>query len=694
MNRVEKLLFSKRSPLRRALLEDASREDRLRLLPDIARDMRRAGLLSADDEAEVVAWGKRPIAELPYEPRFPAEPFDEISFRALKLSAIAAADWLFIALINEISDQTPKADDAALSASLHLEFAATIAAAVARLRPANVMPGIGLMFEASQSEIDYGLIARIAKNSGDTLKNVRNFRVAISTEFKNSAATTLNTSHAADRSEISFDKNGERKKNDQGQLAQQEKEAARSSSVNNIGERVKSEFAAIADLMGKYVVSGFLAATGQLGATLATVALYLGVGKALVGVGTPSTVQNDGTDGSKALQLVLAPIRWANSQFHGGLGSDLTRVMSPIYDSNKLVIFSFVALFFLFLVFTLARSNGLRRFTKDIAKILALMLLAFLTIWMFGTFLFGWAEAAFAMIVSLTLYIISRSWLNEIHTPLLQRLTWISFTAQADHGYEQKIEKLYREYGLKAVSRDAADISTLGFFFGGFRWLLVILLAGTLAKNFNLLHASILIVFILFLIGTIFSFISRSKGFPELTLISARIPFLMALVFALAGIGAIPSVYEISSALASENSEATNSDVALVPKPNLEIAIGTCSSGYSEVRGDGRYLRVGGAAATGDARLALGNGVASIRLPDGGVLVSDTTGEGDWALVKRGPGTKPVKIVSSANVEISDGAENPAVEPAYINVKLCVRDGADLPPELEALRARAGGANE
>ncbi|MHA7872998.1 MAG: hypothetical protein ACX939_11665, partial [Hyphococcus sp.] len=61
MNRIEKLLFDKRSPLRRALLEDTDREARLRLLPDIARDMRKAGLISRDLEAETAGYAKRAL---------------------------------------------------------------------------------------------------------------------------------------------------------------------------------------------------------------------------------------------------------------------------------------------------------------------------------------------------------------------------------------------------------------------------------------------------------------------------------------------------------------------------------------------------------------------------------------------------------------------------------------------------------
>jgi len=80
-----------------------------------------------------------------------------------------------------------------------------------------------------------------------------------------------------------------------------------------------------------------------------------------------------------------------------------------------------------------------------------------------------------------------------------------------------------------------------------------------------------------------------------------------------------------------------------------------------------------------------------------GIIVADAESEADWGLAKRGAGVpiKPVETVPGLQVEAADSIDasgnDLVLEPAYINVKLCVREGAELPPELAALSAE--GAN-
>ena len=74
-----------------------------------------------------------------------------------------------------------------------------------------------------------------------------------------------------------------------------------------------------------------------------------------------------------------------------------------------------------------------------------------------------------------------------------------------------------------------------------------------------------------------------------------------------------------------------------------------------------------------------------------GVIVADAGSTADWGLAKRGSGVavKPVETARELRLAPDDTetASELVLEPAYINVKLCVREGVELPPELAGLAA-------
>lgn len=111
------------------------------------------------------------------------------------------------------------------------------------------------------------------------------------------------------------------------------------------------------------------------------------------------------------------------------------------------------------------------------------------------------------------------------------------------------------------------------------------------------------------------------------------------------------------------------------------------------------YLRVSDQPGAGPARLALRPQDIPAQmavLPEGQPLViGDTSSTEDWGLAKRGSGiaVKPVETATELRLAPADAGEGGelVLEPAYINVKLCVREGVELPPELAALATE--GAN-
>lgn len=130
----------------------------------------------------------------------------------------------------------------------------------------------------------------------------------------------------------------------------------------------------------------------------------------------------------------------------------------------------------------------------------------------------------------------------------------------------------------------------------------------------------------------------------------------------------------------------------------LQMDSSPCPDGMYALPAVGRYIRIGGetGGAAGHAQIKLRpqDLPAQTATASDGVLVANASSTADWGLAKRGSGVpvKPVEIIRALQVNAAgDDARDFVLEPAYVNVKLCVREGAELPPELAALGAE--GAN-
>jgi hypothetical protein len=105
--------------------------------------------------------------------------------------------------------------------------------------------------------------------------------------------------------------------------------------------------------------------------------------------------------------------------------------------------------------------------------------------------------------------------------------------------------------------------------------------------------------------------------------------------------------------------------------PDDYLTLLECADGYEATApASPRYLRINAddTVALGEAELAVAYDNASAPL----VFADD----GDFGLVKRGVGVKPV-IPTAAT-------DSPTVEPSYLSVRLCIRKGVALPASLSA----------
>lgn len=133
---------------------------------------------------------------------------------------------------------------------------------------------------------------------------------------------------------------------------------------------------------------------------------------------------------------------------------------------------------------------------------------------------------------------------------------------------------------------------------------------------------------------------------------------------------------------------------------DVKLSFDQCGNGYVAWTKYGRYLRLDDKPGVGPARIVLRPQDLPLETLTAtgrdGVIVADAESTADWGLAKRGVGVpiKSVETVRELQVGAADTLDAPAgdliLEPAYINVKLCVRDGAELPPELTALATDEG----
>lgn len=154
MERVDALLFSDRSPLRRALLDETSRDARVSLLPQIAKDLRKAGLLTADDEAETDAFAK--LARRDAAPDMGAALLHAVNASPvfamapdlrLRLYLARAALAFFAGLVDEARGEMAAAAAAMRAGAEELETVVAIVAAGEARRPARLLPVLGLIVE-------------------------------------------------------------------------------------------------------------------------------------------------------------------------------------------------------------------------------------------------------------------------------------------------------------------------------------------------------------------------------------------------------------------------------------------------------------------------------------------------------------------------------------------------------------------
>lgn len=154
MERVDALLFSDRSPLRRALLDETSRDARVSLLPQIAQDLRKAGLLTADDEAETDAFAK--LARRDAAPDMGAALLHAVNASPvfamapdlrLRLYLARAALAFFAGLVDEARGEMAAAAAAMRAGAEELETVVAIVAAGEARRPARLLPVLGLIVE-------------------------------------------------------------------------------------------------------------------------------------------------------------------------------------------------------------------------------------------------------------------------------------------------------------------------------------------------------------------------------------------------------------------------------------------------------------------------------------------------------------------------------------------------------------------
>ncbi|MHA7873535.1 MAG: hypothetical protein ACX939_14395, partial [Hyphococcus sp.] len=156
-----------------------------------------------------------------------------------------------------------------------------------------------------------------------------------------------------------------------------------------------------------------------------------------------------------------------------------------------------------------------------------------------------------------------------------------------------------------------------------------------------------------------------------------------------------PAIHALTKDLNPQVSMASSMPITDAQSAYIHLSLQACSPGYTELPSTGaRYLRLGEPGETGPSRLVLqADDIAATGLAaesrEGNILIARDNGT--WGLVKRGDqgtasgGFRPVEIVSGLNVVAAtpSNAET-IVEPAYLNVRLCVREGADLPEGLAA----------
>ncbi len=679
LNRIEKLLFSKRSPLRRALIDETSREERLRLLPKIFRAARDAGVLTSDNAkvAERLIAGKRKsdpgsivgIDELHRDLLRQPEPLERVMLGPEQIALLAARAGMAV-ILESCFDQTTTAQYAVQRFDMLLAALAGMFDILAEKPFAAHLPVIGVavqLIDRRRQKRLYGFV--------DSLGELRTHLVG--------------NQHRKDKEAKSK------------RILADGREGSRS--APNPSGSARS---------GKPALSGVFGNGNDLGSLFAD----LSTSRQIVG-----HIYRHFSNALNMLWVQLsASAAFAVSYINAGRELTETRAKPHEFVEYYLVSALISPVKNIFERFSEAYTSAVDHLGWGFYHFLPLDIIAY------------WILIGFFTTCSLfitTWYFLSNTFVNRIDSLAKRLSNEISNLIDVEMGVDSE-EDLQQDKKDKELANfinnskyvvEAANAPNLNFYSIFFLAPLVII--GPFIVLF-------LVTEIIFSYGwAIISSISKitiGSLRPFQSKYNSRLDFVKRIyenndsidvgnyrtfttrkirkvfsgvVIALSIVLPVlvsPAVHALTKDLVPEkktSTHATQSDA-------ITLALDECppSQIYLPLK-QNMYLRVSDQPGAGPARLALRPQDIPAQmavLPEGQPLViGDTSSTEDWGLAKRGSGiaVKPVETATELRLAPADAGEGGelVLEPAYINVKLCVREGVELPPELAALATE--GAN-